>query len=152
MTTPLEAIEGLWLAQAMRHSLWLYPTVETLHLWGIGLLFGSVVLMDLRVLGLAKEIDFASLSRFAIPLAIIGFGLAMITGLLMFTTHASEFIGMRLFVIKMVLITLLLTNAIALRARSIANGVHSGFGKLQAIISIIGWASVIGAGRWLAYT
>ena len=73
MTTPLEAIEGLWLAQAMRHSLWLYPTVETLHLWGIGLLFGSVVLMDLRVLGLAKEIDFASLSRFAVPLSITGF-------------------------------------------------------------------------------
>ncbi|MEY3994029.1 MAG: hypothetical protein RLZZ113_1134 [Pseudomonadota bacterium] len=142
MTTPLEAIEGLWLAQAMRHSLWLYPTVETLHLWGIGLLFGSVVLMDLRVLGLAKEIDFASLSRC----------LAMITGLLMFTTHASEFVGMRLFVIKMILITLLLTNAIALRAQSVANGEHSGFVKLQALISIIGWASVIGAGRWLAYT
>jgi len=129
MTTPLEAIEGLWLAQAMRHSLWLYPTVETLHLWGIGLLFGSVVLMDLRVLGLAKEIDFT-----------------------MFTTHASEFVGMRLFVIKMILITLLLTNAIALRAQSVANGEHSGFVKLQALISIIGWASVIGAGRWLAYT
>ncbi|NBT84614.1 MAG: hypothetical protein EBT58_07175 [Betaproteobacteria bacterium] len=90
MTTPLEAIEGLWLAQAMRHSLWLYPTVETLHLWGIGLLFGSVVLMDLRVLGLAKDIDFASLSRFAVPLSITGFCLAMITGLLMFTTHASS--------------------------------------------------------------
>ena len=152
MTTPLEAIEGLWLAQAMRHSLWLYPTVETLHLWGIGLLFGSVVLMDLRVLGLAKEIDFTSLSRFAVPLSITGFCLAMITGLLMFTTHASEFVGMRLFVIKMILITLLLTNAIALRAQSVSNGEHSGFGKLQALISIIGWASVIGAGRWLAYT
>jgi hypothetical protein len=59
---------------------------------------------------------------------------------------------MRLFVIKMILITLLLTNAIALRAQSVSNGEHSGFGKLQALISIIGWASVIGAGRWLAYT
>ena len=102
--------------------------------------------------GPAKDIDFASLSRFAVPLSITGFCLAMITGLLMFTTHASEFVGMRLFVIKMILITLLLTNAIALRAQSVANGEHSGFVKLQALISIIGWASVIGAGRWLAYT
>jgi hypothetical protein len=52
----------------------------------------------------------------------------------------------------MILITLLLTNAIALRAQSVVNGEHSGFVKLQALISIIGWASVIGAGRWLAYT
>ena len=97
MSTPLVALEGFWLAQAMKYSSWLYPTVETLHLWGIGMLFGSVVLMDLRVLGVAKVIDFSALSRLGITVSVMGFCLAVLTGSLLFITHASELIASSLF-------------------------------------------------------
>jgi hypothetical protein len=63
VNTPLVALESVWLAQAMKYSTWLYPTVETVHIWGIGMLFGSVVIMDLRVLGLGKALDYSALSR-----------------------------------------------------------------------------------------
>ncbi len=147
MSTPLVALEGVWLAQAMKYSTWLYPTVETVHIWGIGMLFGSVVLMDLRVLGLGKELDYSALSRLGIAVSVLGFSLAVITGSMLFITHAADLIASRLFILKMSLIFLLITNAVLLRMRVEINPVT----KAQAVISLVGWASVIGLGRWLAY-
>lgn len=141
------AIEGLWLAQAMKHSTWLYPTVETMHIWGIGMLFGSVVIMDLRVLGFGNKLNLSDLSRLGVLVALIGFGLAVLTGSLMFIAQASELISSRLFILKMCLIFLLLANAMILRMRTVTNSIS----KLQALLSLVGWATVIGMGRWLAY-
>ncbi len=141
------ALEGLWLAQAMKHSAWLYPTVETMHIWGISMLFGSVVIMDLRVLGLGNKLNVSDLSRLGIAVAVIGFSLAVLTGSLMFIAQASELISSRLFILKMCMIFLLLANAVILRVRTIDNGMS----KMQALLSLAGWASVIGMGRWLAY-
>ncbi len=147
MSTPLVALEGFWLAQAMKYSTWLYPTVETLHLWGIGMLFGSVVLMDLRILGVGKAIDFAALSRLGVSVSVIGFALAVLTGSMLFITHASELIASSVFVIKMCFIFLLLCNAVVLRMRDPFNRLT----QVQAVLSLLGWATVIGLGRWLAY-
>ena len=147
MTTPLVALEGFWLAQAMKYSTWLYPTVETVHIWGVGMLFGSVVLMDLRVLGLGKALDYSALSRLGIAVSLLGFSLAVLTGSMLFITHAADLIASRLFILKMSLIFLLITNAVLLRMRVEINAAT----KAQAIISLVGWASVIGLGRWLAY-
>jgi len=147
MTTPLVALEGFWLAQAMKYSTWLYPTVETVHIWGVGMLFGSVVLMDLRVLGLGKALDYSALSRLGIAVSLLGFSLAVLTGSMLFITHAADLIASRLFILKMCLIFLLITNAALLRMRVVINAAT----KAQAIISLVGWASVIGLGRWLAY-
>jgi len=147
MTTPLVALEGFWLAQAMKYSTWLYPTVETVHIWGVGMLFGSVVLMDLRVLGLGKALDYSALSRLGIAISLLGFSLAVLTGSILFITHAGDLIASRLFILKMCLIFLLITNAVLLRMRVVINAAS----KVQAVISLVGWASVIGLGRWLAY-
>ncbi len=147
MGSPIMALEGLWLAQAMKHSPWLYPTLETMHIWGIGMLFGSVVVMDLRVLGFGRTLNLSDLSRLGIAVAVIGFGLAVLTGSLMFIAQASELISSRLFILKMCMIFLLLANAVILRIRTIDNGMS----KMQALLSLAGWASVIGMGRWLAY-
>jgi hypothetical protein len=147
MTTPLVVLEGFWLAQAMKYSTWLYPTVETVHIWGVGMLFGSVVLMDLRVLGLGKALDYSAFSRLGIAVSLLGFSLAVLTGSMLFITHAGDLIASRLFILKMCLIFLLITNAVLLRMRVEINAAT----KAQAIISLVGWASVIGLGRWLAY-
>lgn len=140
-------LNDFWLVQAMKYSLWLYPTVESLHICGIGMLFGSVVLMDLRLLGVYAATDFSSLSRLGIWVSLMGFSLALITGSMMFITHAAELIGSRLFLIKMCLIFLLLSNAAVLHMRSEINAST----KMQALVSLAGWSGVIGLGRWLAY-
>lgn len=163
MQSPVSALEGFWLAQQMKHSLWLYPTVETLHIWGIGALFGSILLLDLRILGFAPGLPADRLSRFAIGVTVIGFGLAVMTGLAMFLTHASEFISSTLFVAKMTLLFLLFINAISLHLRTHPTKSEAenssqaltrqfdALAKTQALISIFGWAAVIAMGRWLAY-
>ena len=51
---PLGASRPQRLGQAMRQWLWLYPAVETAHIVGIGLLFGSIAVLDLRLLGLSQ--------------------------------------------------------------------------------------------------
>jgi hypothetical protein len=66
---------------------------------------------------------------------------------MMFITHAADLIGSRLFVIKMCLIFLLLSNAAVLHMGSVINAMS----KVQAIVSLAGWSAVIGLGRWLAY-
>ena len=153
----MQAIEGLWIAQAMRESLWLYPTVETLHLWGIGALFGSILLVDLRLLGVGRGLELQPLLRFAVPVTISGFVLAAATGLLMFIAHPSEFIASTLFVLKMTLLMLLGLNAISLHLRiqrpqgNAAPAPPVPSLRLQAAVSVLGWAVVIGLGRWLAY-
>ena len=100
MDVPLNFLNDFWLVQAMKYSLWLYPTVESLHICGIGMLFGSVVLMDLRLLGVCPHIDFSALSRLGITVSLFGFALAVLTGSMMFMTHAADLIGSRLFLIK----------------------------------------------------
>ena len=147
MGESLKFLNDFWLVQAMKYSLWLYPTVESLHICGIGMLFGSVVLMDLRLLGVCPNIDFSALSRLGILVSMFGFALAVLTGSMMFITHASDLIGSRLFVIKMCLIFLLLSNATVLHMSSGINTLT----KVQALVSLAGWSAVIGLGRWLAY-
>ena len=111
------------------------------------LAFGSVVLMDLRLLGVCPHIDFSALSRLGLTVSLFGFALAVLTGSMMFMTHAADLIGSRLFLIKMCLIFLLLMNATVLHVRSEINAMT----KVQAMVSLAGWSVVIGLGRWLAY-
>lgn len=55
--TPASPIEALPFARMMRESLWAYPIVETIHIVGFAILVGSVVVFDLRVLGLSKNLS-----------------------------------------------------------------------------------------------
>ena len=143
----MNVLNDFWLVQAMKYSLWLYPTVESLHICGIGMLFGSVVLMDLRLLGVCPHIEFRALSRLGIAVSLFGFALAVLTGSMMFMTHAADLIGSRLFLIKICFIFLLLMNATVVHMRSGINAMS----KVQAMVSLAGWPVVIGLGRWLAY-
>ncbi len=153
----LEGIERLPLAVAMRESFWLYPTVETLHIAGIAGLFGTVLLLDLRLLGIGRAVLLSPLIRLAMPVSLVSFVLVALTGSLMFLAHAQEFVASPLFVYKIAFVMLLLTNAAVLHLRAAGHPDDSnayrlgGLGRIQVALSIFGWLCVIGMGRWLAY-
>ena len=153
----LEGIERLPLAVAMRESFWLYPTVESLHIAGIAGLFGTVLLLDLRLLGLGRGVLLSPLIRLVVPVSLASLVLVVLTGSLMFLAHAREFVALPLFVYKIGFIMLLLTNAAVLHLRAAGHSddprAHrlGGFGHIQVALSIFGWLCVIGMGRWLAY-
>jgi hypothetical protein len=156
---PIGAIEASGLGQAMRQSLWLYPIVEIVHLVGLALLFGSIVVLDLRLLGLSKSISVRKITAHVLPWTAASFLLIVPSGLAMFVAHASDFIGSPVFVLKMGLIFAAGINAAVLHAGAFrtvsawdAGAMPPPAVRLAAGLSLLLWISVIACGRLLAYT
>jgi hypothetical protein len=155
---PIAGIESLPLAVAMRQWLWLYPSVEIVHIIGFVTLVGSVAVFDLRVLGLSKRIPVSALARHTLPWSLGALLLVVPTGLMMFTAHAADFVSNRAFVLKMMLLMTAGANAVWFHLgpyRSVARwetGVPApAAAKLSAALSLAIWFSVISCGRLLAY-
>ena len=102
--TPIGAVEASALGQAMRQWLWLYPSVEIVHITGIALLFGSIAVLDLRLLGFAKKIPVRHLAGHVLPWTAASILLVIPSGVMMFTAHASDFISSPVFVTKICLL------------------------------------------------
>jgi hypothetical protein len=143
-------IEGSALAAAIRTSLWAYPALEAVHIAAIGSLFGSLLLLELRVFGAGRGIALPALSTFAARTALAGFGVAAASGGLMWSSDAAVLSANPAFRAKLVLITLAGVNAALFLGRRSAVR-HDGVARLQALVSLVLWAAVIGAGRLIAY-
>jgi hypothetical protein len=151
-------LESSTFAQAMRQWLWLYPAVEIAHILGIVLLVGAVVMFDLRVLGMSRALPIALMGRHLLPLSVAGFALVALTGFMMFSAHATEFVANPAFLIKMGLVVAAGVNALLFhigpyRAASDWNIATAAprAAKVSAIGSIALWVGVIACGRLLAY-
>jgi len=135
---------------AVRESAWAYPALEVVHLTGVGLLLGSLVVFELRVLGAARDLPAAPLARLALPVTLAGFGLAVLSGLVMFSSQPGELIANQAFVAKMALLMLAGTNAAAFHVRgSLERG--DAFARAQAVASALLWLAVLACGRLIAY-
>jgi len=109
------ALEATDLAVALRNSVWSYPLVNAAHLLGVALLVGSIVPLDLRLLGVWRSVPLAPLGGVLSRIAGTGLVLAMIFGTLLFITRASEYIASNVFISKMVVVAVGTANALALR-------------------------------------
>jgi hypothetical protein len=154
----LAALEGSALAAALRNDLWLYPIVEIFHIAGFVILVGSVVMFDLRVLGLSPAVSMRALARHLLPWSAGALIVIVPTGLMMFSAHATDFIGNPAFVTKITLILIAFANAVAFHV-----GTFRGAGawdtqraapaaaKVHAIVSLLLWFTIISCGRLIAY-
>ena len=157
--TAMGAIEQSALGVAMRQWLWLYPSVEIVHLLGIAILVGSIVIFDLRLLGLSRSLPVRRLAAHILPWTIGSFVLIVPSGLAMFVAHAGDLIGNPVFALKICLILAAGANAAVFHA-----GVYRGAAgwevdampplaaRASAALSLLLWISVIACGRLLAYT
>jgi hypothetical protein len=127
-----------------------YPALEVVHIVGIALLLGNLVLVELRVWGWAAELPIRPLARIALRLSLSGFALIAASGLLMFASQPGELISNRMFLIKMGLIQLAGLNAAWFHARD-SLGRADFTARAQTLISTGLWLSVIICGRWIAY-
>jgi hypothetical protein len=118
---------------ALRSSHWAYPLLEVVHIFGIALLVGNLVALELRVFGRAATLQVQGLARLSLSIALSGFALVAVSGLLMFVTQPSEMLANRAFLIKMGLVAAAGCNAI------------------QMLTSTAIWFAVIFCGRWIAY-
>lgn len=152
------AVEGNVLATWLRSSAWGYPAVETLHITGLALLFGAAVAFDLRLLGVASLLPVDGVGRFLLPLARLGFGLAVVSGLALFMMQARTFAVMPLFFVKMAAVAIAGANTMIFHRgvfTSVARWSHASRtprrARLAAVVSLVCWTVALVCGRFLAY-
>jgi hypothetical protein len=153
-----------WLEQtsvgtAIRESLWLFPVIETVHIFGIILLVGGTSILDLRLMGLTfREEPVTKLAKRFLPWAWAGFIIQVTTGLLMFASEATKMYVNTAFQIKMLMILAAGVNAFvfhSLAYQSVGKWEKDPVAPLSAriagLVSILFWFGIVAAGRWIAY-
>jgi hypothetical protein len=156
----LVSLEGSALGQLMRTSgVWTYGLVNLVHILGVATLFGSVLILDLRLLGVFRQVPLAALERPTVPLAVVGFALAAISGACMISTNATENYGNPFLLIKFGAIALGLLNVAAVqfvpawRARLDTVPMPRQRAQVAAVggASLACWLAAVAAGRMVGF-
>jgi hypothetical protein len=151
--TPLQALNQWAPIVWLKTNVYAYPTLEVMHIVGIAMVFGTLWIVDLRLLlriNALDKLDAQLLAKALLPWTIVGFLLAAMTGLTMFVTRIGDLISNTMFIIKMCLLFAAGTNAAILHARGPLDA-ENGITRIQAALSILIWLAVITCGRWIAY-
>ncbi len=137
------------LAELTSHT-WAYPALEVVHILGISLLIGNLVLLELRVFGKGATLPVKDLARLGLSLVAIGFCMVAASGLLMFATRAAELLANRAFTLKMLLLTCAACNAAWFHGRGSLDKLDT-TAKAQMVVSTLLWVAIVSCGRWIAY-
>jgi hypothetical protein len=148
---------GAWPgAVLLQNSGTAYLFVNAAHILGIGLIVGSVLPLDLRLIGLFRSVPLSVLGPFLLRVAAMGVALAILTGFWLFSVQPRHYLNNAAFLWKVALLALALAN-IALQHRNphfrAALGgrpVHAQVRTL-ALLSALLWLSALLAGRWIGF-
>ena len=149
-------LQGSALGHAMRESgVWTYGVVNLVHILGVASLFGSVLVLDLRLLGVWRNVALGAIAQPAVPVAASGFAIAASSGVCLLATKATEYVGNPFLYIKFPAIALGILNVAALNSlsgwRERKTREPSPRERLQLAVaggvSIVCWLTAIGAGR-----
>jgi uncharacterized membrane protein len=155
VTDLFASIEGSALAVWTREStsIWAYPTILTLHTFGLAIVVGANAVIDSRLLGMGKRIPIDAL-RPLFPIMWWAFALNFVTGILLFMSDATTKSGQTVFYVKLTMIALafLVTRSVwkALRRDSSESSTETNL-RTRAILSLVLWTAAIISGRLLAY-
>jgi len=149
---PLARVIG----DAMVNLKWGWPASETVHFIGLSLLFGVVLLVDLRMLGFLKSIPFSALHRL-LPWGVLGFGVNVVTGILFFVGAPPDFyVNNPVFIWKLALILVAGANALYFTVFEQPWTLRAGdtpslAAKAAAASGILLWVGVIFCGQMLPF-
>ncbi|MCC7549851.1 MAG: hypothetical protein IT532_19055 [Burkholderiales bacterium] len=154
----LAALEATQFARALGNSMLVYPLVNAGHIFGVALLVGSIVPLDLRLLSAWRSQPLAPLWHVLTRTAAVGLVLAILFGFLLFATRATEYAASPLFLAKMAIVAAATANALVLRVafpRAVPDGRVNGAAPrpvcAAAAFSIIAWLAVLTLGRLVGY-
>jgi hypothetical protein len=144
----------------MRGSgVWTYGIVNLVHILGVASLFGALLVLDLRLLGVWRKVALPAISEPTVPIAATGFVVAALTGVCLLATKATEYVGNPFFYIKFPAIGLGLVNVVVLsslsawkqhRIRELSPHEQSKLAVMGGI-SLVCWLTAIAAGRMIGY-
>jgi hypothetical protein len=146
-----------WLGALMRHVPWLFEWCQAFHFIGLALLMGIIGVLDLRILGLAKQMPVGPIHRL-LPMAFIGLGINALTGVAFFCAEPLNYAYVGDFQLKMALVLLAGFNALWFRM-AIHNEVYqwgpgvdaSPLGKAIAGTSLLLWTAILITGRFISF-
>jgi hypothetical protein len=159
ITPWLKALEDSGVATTIRNSAYLFPSLEAAHVLGLGLMLGTITVVDLRLLGLAsKDRSAVRVSNEVLLWTWIAFGFVVLTGFTMFTTNARVYAHNTAFLIKLCLLAAAGINMMVFHltaARSMRRWDRLAappIGKAAALLSLALWIGVVFAGRVVGFT
>jgi hypothetical protein len=142
---------------AFMRTEWGWPTVESIHFIGLTLLFGTIAVWDLRLLGLLKRVPIAELHRL-VPFAVLGFAINAMSGSMFLMTEPNQYIYNPAFQFKFLLIAIAGVNVLVFYAtvfrglRGLApNAEAPRITRLFGAASLICWIGVIICGRLITF-
>ena len=151
-------------SEALLGSLNFWGLLEGTHLLTVMLFFGTIMIVDLRMLGaIFKTTPFTQISAKVLPYTVVGFIILITTGLLLFICRPADgeppiYYHNIFFRVKMLLIILAMINLVVFHHRAErSQAVWDNAPKpprevrISAIISITTWILVIACGRYIAY-
>ncbi len=149
-------LDGAAIGKFVRSGVpWMWPTCETLHFIGLSLLVGVVLLVDLRMLGIMRNVSFKTLHRL-LPWAILGFALNVLTGMLFFVAASSQYTTNVTFQWKIALVLIAGANALYFTAFdqpwTLGPGDEAPMtAKVAAVSAIVLWVGVMFCGSMLPF-
>ena len=155
-----QALDASAFGHEMRESLYLFPVVETLHVFGIVSLVTAAFLLDLRLFGMGplKEEPVEKLAKWILPWIIGGFSVQLISGLLMFSAEATRsavnsFFWFKMFAIVGAGVNALIFHSTVYKKVESWNNAHVApiGARVYGMFDVILWLSIITLGRWFSF-
>jgi hypothetical protein len=154
-----EWIEAWPSSQAISESPWMFPAVEVVHVMVIAVVFGSILMVDLRLLGLVRRTEGArDLAEEMLPWTWTAFAVAVCTGLLMFTSAATKYFDNVPFRFKMLLLAVAGVNMAVFHLTAYRSVSTWNLrcppplaARLAGGVSILLWIGIVFLGRWVGF-
>ena len=144
---------GVW----VRHSVWGWPVLESLHFMGMSVLIGTIGLFDLRLLGFARGVPYAALHRL-IPLGIAAYSLNMVTGFFFLSGMPDQYLWNPAFRFKVTFMAVAGLNVLFFytrvfrRLQQLPADTPPPLGaRIAGAVSLTMWIGVMSAGRLLTF-
>ncbi len=149
-----EWCETTSLGLLVRESVWLFPVIESVHLLGLCMLGGALLVVDLRLLGTGLTgTPVAALARHARPWLRTAVVVMILTGVLLFLSESVKCYYSQAFWVKITTLPLALIFTFAIRQRVVGvDGVSRLAERLTGASSLLLWFVVAAAGRWIGFS
>ena len=140
---------------AMRSSPWFFPVIATIHLMGLAVIGGAVLIVDLRLLGFGlRRQPVAALWADAQRWLVGGLIVMLATGLLLFMCFATKYYYLAFFWVKMAALVLVVVFTYSIRRRVVMadeSRMSPERNRAVALVSLSLWTTVALGGRYIGF-
>jgi hypothetical protein len=149
-----EWAEATYLGRVVRESIWAFPVLEAIHLVGLCVLGGALLVVDLRMLGFGlRDSTIGELDRQARPWLTVGVAILIVTGVLLFLSEAIKCYHNTAFWVKITTLPLALVFSYSVRNRFARGAMYtSAYSQWVGGVDLLLWFIVAAGGRWIGFS